>query len=228
MLRNDKGQFVKGENRKDLTGKRFGRLVVVEVDEEKSNRKTYWICKCDCGNTKSIRADTLKFVRSCGCIKKEQDIKNLGITRNHNMTYHPLFSIWNGMMSRCNNQKNPAYKDYGGRGIKVCEEWHKVENFCKWGEENGYKKGLSIERIDVNKGYSPDNCKWIPISEQPLNTRKTTIVEINGKKIPLAKTARSLGVSPMLAWHRWKNGIRDYDELFFKGNLREKRRAERI
>lgn len=225
MKRNEKGQFIKGENRIDLTGKRFGRLTVVKVDEEKSNRKTYWICQCDCGNIKSIRSDALKVVQSCGCIKKEQDIKNLGIKRNHNMTNHPLFPIWSGMMNRCNNPNNLAYKDYGGRGIKVCEDWHKVENFCKWGEENGYKKGLSIERIDVNKGYSPDNCKWIPRSEQAWNTRKTTFVEIDGKKIHLARTANELGISPNLVWHRWKKGVRDYDELFFKGNLRTKHKG---
>lgn len=219
VKRNEKGQFIKGENVKDLTNKRFGKLKVIMLDKERAKRKSYWICECECGNVKSIRGDTLKVIKSCGCVKKEQDLINLGITYNHGMTYHPVFSIWNAMMERCYNKNQRSYKDYGGRGIEVCEEWHDAKKFCDWADKSGFKKGYSIERVNVNGNYEPSNCEWIPKGEQTWNTRKTVYVEIDGKNIPLAKTARKLGLKPCLVWHRWNSGVREYDKLFFKGNL---------
>lgn len=225
MERNKKGQFIKGANIKDLTGQRFGKLTVLYLDKEKTKRKSYWVCKCDCGNIKSIRSDCLKVITSCGCVKKQQDIINLKIDRNHNMTHHKLFPIWNSMISRCHNINSDAYKNYGERGIIVCKEWHYVENFIDWAEKNGYKEGYSIERIDVNGNYCPENCCWIPKKEQVFNTRRTVYIEKDGEKIPLAKTAREHGISPCLAWHRWKSGIRNYDDLFYNGNLLDKRKG---
>ena len=219
MIRNEKGQFVKGQNIKDLTGKRFGRLTVLRIDNKRTKGKTYWLCRCECGKEKSIRADTLKVVRSCGCLKKEQDMVNLGIKYNHGMTHHIAFSVWDTMMNRYNNPKSISYKDYGGRGITVCDEWKDPKIFCKWMDDNGYNKTLSIERKEVNGNYCPENCCLIPRKEQTWNTRKTKYIEIDGKKIPLAKTARKLGVNPMTVHERWNRGIREYDKLFFKGNL---------
>lgn len=220
MVRNKKGQFVKGENINDISGKRFGRLTVMELDKSRTTRKSYWICRCDCGNIKSIRADTLKYIISCGCEKKKQDIINLGIERNHNMTHHVLFPVWDSMMSRCYNKNNRSYKNYGARGITVCDEWKIVENFISWAESNGYKNGLTIERINVNGNYEPSNCTWIPPNEQSLNTTRSVYIDCKGKRIPLARTAREYGLSPSLVWHRWKRGITDFDKLFFVGNLR--------
>ena len=217
--RNDRGQFVKGANRRNLIGERYGRLTVLERDLSKNSRKSYWLCRCDCGNTKSIRGDSLSKIQSCGRVKKEQDKINLDISYNHNMTHNPLFSVWNAMMNRCYNQNHKSYENYGGRGICVCEEWHDVKNFCEWTKLSGYKKSYTIERIDVDSDYEPSNCKWIPQNEQAWNTRKTVYIDVNGKSIPLAKTARRLGIEPCLVWHRWKRGITDFDKLFFSGNL---------
>lgn len=225
MERNSKWQFIKGKNIKDLTGKRFGKLTVLALDETRTKKKSYWYCRCDCGTIKSIRGDTLKVVTSCGCVKKQQDIFNLKIERNHKMTHHRLYPTWNGMINRCHNPKSIAYKDYGGRGISVCDEWHYVEKFIEWAENNGYVEGYSIERIDVNGNYCPENCCWIPISQQGLNTRKTVYIEHNGEQIPLAKEAKKCGISPCLAWHRWKSGVKNYDDLFYKGNLCSKRKG---
>ena len=216
--RKKKGQFVKGENIKDISGNRYGKLTVVCLDRERTRRKSYWICKCDCGKIKSIRSDTLNRIKSCGCVKKQQDIVNLGINYNHNMTHEEVFTTWNAMINRCLNPNNHAYKDYGGRGITVCDEWKDVKKFVDWAKKSGYQKGLSIERIDVNGNYEPKNCKWIPRSEQALNTRKTVYILHNGEKIPLAKTARELGVSPSLAWNRWEKGM-SYEDIFYPGNL---------
>lgn len=215
--RNEKGQFTKG-NRKDLSGKRFGKLKVICYDHS-VGRKSYWKCECECGNTKVIRGDTLNVIQSCGCVKKEQDKINLGITNNHGMTYHLAFPIWDAMMNRCFNPNQKSYVNYGARGITVCEEWQDVKIFCKWMDDNGYKKGLSVERKDVNGNYCPENCCLIPKVEQVWNTRVTRYIVINGEKIPVAKTAREQGINPNTVWDRWKRGITEYDKLFFNGNL---------
>lgn len=222
-MRNEKGQFVKGSGLKDLVGKRYGKLTVVRYDKA-VNRKTYWICRCDCGTEKSIRGDCLSRIQSCGCVKKEQDIKNLHITNNHNMTHHPASQVWRGMMNRCYSPKNVFYKHYGGRGIKVCDEWHDITKFCKWMDEHQYTKELSIERVDVNGNYEPSNCTLIPRDEQALNRRNTIFVETDLGIIPMAKTAREENVDPKLVFDRYKRGIRKYSDLFYNGHLQKRQK----
>lgn len=218
--RNKKGQFVKGSNIKDISGKRFGKLTVLGLDKCE-NRRSYWFVKCDCGNVKSVRSDTLTKICSCGCVKKKQDNINLHITNPHNLTYHPAYRIWQAMLNRCYSEINEHYKDYGKRGITVCEEWKDVRNFCKWADKTNFKNNLTIERIDVNGNYCPENCKWIPMKEQAWNRRDTIYVLINGEKVPLARTARENGIEPKLAYGRFKRGICDFERLFFKGHLQK-------
>lgn len=218
--RNKNGQFTSGV-RKDLTGKRFGKLVVLELDRIE-RKKSYWKCKCDCGVEKVIRGDTLEVVRSCGCIKKEQDIKNLGIKNHHEMTYHPVYTIWHAMVSRCTNPKDHAYKDYGGRGITVCDEWKDVRKFAEWADKNGFQKGLSIERVDVNGNYCPENCKWIPKNEQSRNRRNTVMLTVDNVTKPLFKWAEEYGVSYRLLYGRVKKGYTKANDLFYKGNLQKR------
>lgn len=173
-IRNNKGQFVKGENIVDKTGERHGRLTVLSLSDKRSGRKTYWNCVCDCGNEKLVRSDSLKTTKSCGCLKREQDMINLGIINNHGMTNHTLYGRWNAMIHRCENNKSHAYKNYGARGIKVCEDWKDILKFIEWAENNGFEEGLTLERIDVDGNYEPDNCEWIPMEQQHYN--KTTSV----------------------------------------------------
>lgn len=218
-MRDSNGRFTKGSGLKDLTGKRYGRLVVEKLDSIR-NRRSYWLCKCDCGKEKVIRSDCLGTTLSCGCLKKEQDIKNLGIINNHKLTYHKAYHIWSAMMNRCFNPHNHAFLDYGGRGIEVCKEWQNLELFCKWMDEHNYEKGLSIERIDVNGNYEPNNCCLIPKNEQAWNRRDTLYVVVNGNRIPLAKEARRLGISPRTVNGRYHRGIRDYDRLFAREEIR--------
>ena len=212
-MRNEKGQFVKGTGLKDLTGKRYGRLTALKLDHI-ANRKSYWLCQCDCGNTKVIRSDCLGTTLSCGCLKKEQDLINFDVKYNHKLTHHPAYFIWDAMMNRCYSKKHRHYKDYGGRGITVCDEWKDIKNFCKWMDDNNFEKGLSIERIDVNGNYEPDNCCLIPKSEQAWNRRDTLKIIHNGKVVPLAKEARRLGLSPHTVGNRYYKGERDYERLF--------------
>lgn len=220
MNRNNKGQFVKGAGFKDITGKRFGKLVVLSYVETK-NHKSYWNVRCDCGTEKVVRGDTLAKIVSCGCVKREQDAINFNLKdkNNHGMTHHPAFSIWSAMMNRCYSKLNHYYKDYGGRGIKVCEEWDDVKNFCKWAEDNGFKKGLSIERINVNGNYCPENCCWIPRSKQSRNCRNTIRIVYDGKETPLIEVAEKLNLNYKTLQGRWGRGIRDIDKLLYNGNL---------
>ncbi len=226
MGRNRKGQFVKGTGLKDLSGKRFGKLKVIELDRIVKGH-SYWIVECECGKRKSIRGDTLKTVTSCGCIKKHQDIINLGIKNNHKMTHHPVYNTWHHMIDRCKNPKAKFYKDYGGRGIKVCKEWRDIKAFAKWADENGYAKGLTIERKDVNGNYCPENCCWITAKEQAKNKRNTIYIIYENKEVSLQDKAKELGVSIDTVRSRWYRGIRDNERLFYHGDLRDLRRLKR-
>lgn len=154
----------------NLSGLKFNKLTVIGFD--KYIRTTaYWICECECGNKKSIQQTHLKSgkTKSCGCIKK----------KNANYFYETnerLYNIWKGVKARCLNKNKKRYSDYGGRGIKICEEWKNAENFIQWALENGYKDNLTLERINVNGNYEPSNCKWVTTKEQAKNKRNSKIV----------------------------------------------------
>ena len=219
VKRNENGQFVKGQLINDLTGKRYGMLTVLGLDRIE-NRCSWWTVKCDCGTVKSVRGSTLKVIRSCGCIKKKQDLINLHITNNHELTYHPVYHIWNAMIQRCENPKFKYYKDYGGRGIKVCEEWKDIRNFSKWADQSGFPgKNLSIERVDVNGNYCPENCCWIDRKYQARNCRNTIRLVINGTERPLVEWAEIYGIKYELVMGRYQKGYREPNDLFYKGNL---------
>lgn len=205
---------------KDLTGQKFGRLTVIGLDD-KPGRKTYWICKCDCGNVKSVRSDSLQGgrIKSCGCLKVEQDKKNLHSNRTHGQCFTRMYFIWQKMKARCGNIHDTRYHRYGGRGISVCDEWkNSFENFYKWSIENGYSDDLSIDRIDNDGNYCPENCRWITNKEQ-CNNRSTNI------KITIGNSTRTLTEwcdifnldygNIIGRYHR--NGFIGIDELFNKG-----------
>jgi len=218
--RNKKGQFTKGENVKDISGKKFGKLTVLKLDKI-VNRKSYWIVKCECGTIKTVRSDTLKVITSCGCDKKKQDIINFGITNHHELNHHPVYSIWNAMINRCENPHNKHYNDYGGRGIKICEEWKDIRNFSKWADETGFElgKNLSIERKDVNGNYCPENCCWIDRKLQPRNRRNTVRLDMDGDNKSLSEWCEIYNVPYKKVIGRYCRGIREIDDLFYKGNL---------
>lgn len=217
MKRNSEGRFVKGNGFKDLTGKVFGRLIVLGKSERMSGRKSYWYCRCECGKQKEIRSDCLtrsvKPVKSCGCIRDEQAVVNIVKNHSHKESRTHLHYLWIRMKQRCTNPKTNRFEDYGGRGIKVCDEWLNYENFRDFAYKSGYKEGLSIERIDVNGDYEPSNCTWIPFAEQANNRRTTVWVEYNNKKQNLKQWSDELNINYGTLNSRYKRGKRP-PELF--------------
>ena len=153
----------------DLSGLRFGRLSVIGLGERFSCEPG-WICQCDCGGTKTVRGSLLRNgkAKSCGCLRREVTGAK---RRSHSMSSTTTFRVWAGMIDRCSRERNSAWKHYGGRGITVCDRWKVFQNFYE--DMGECPIGYSIERIDVDSGYSPENCKWIPRNEQPKNTRRT-------------------------------------------------------
>lgn len=165
----------------DLTGQKFGRLTVIGLDTSKESRKTYWICQCECGKISSHRSDGLLggHIKSCGCYKSEQDARNVSRNHKHKQSGTRLYGIWAGMKARCHNKNSADYKNWGGRGIKVCDEWrYSFEAFYQWATENGYDENLTIDRINNNDGYNPQNCKWSTAKEQSRNRRSNIDITI--------------------------------------------------
>ena len=179
----------------NLKGKRFGRLIAIEKVDNKGKRGVFWLCKCDCGNKTVVSSDHLKkgHTSSCGCYRRE-----IPSTRGHGLTHTRLFNIWNGMKERCYNQNNYHYKYYGARGIKICDEWlgeNGLINFYNWAMSNGYTDKLTIDRINVNGDYEPNNCRWETMLKQANNKRNTCYIEYNGVKKSIPEWSRETGLA---------------------------------
>lgn len=197
----------------DLTGKKFGRLLVVEKTDKRVKRHIVWKCQCDCGNT--FYAEGRRLVagesKSCGCIKKEKE---------HFACKLPIHKCWDTMISRCYNKKRESYNAYGGRGITVCDEWlgsnpKGFSNFYDWAMANGYsdeklpngRRKYTLDRIDNNKGYSPDNCRFVTDEVQMENKRDRLKVWYNGEFMLATKVAELNGIDKRLFSGRIRNGF---------------------
>jgi hypothetical protein len=172
----------------DLTGLRFEKLTVIER-YGKRGKSILWRCTCDCGNETYATASNLKrgHVKSCGCLVKEWP--KTKFTNKLKQKHPRAYKIWTGIKTRCNNRNRPRYDDYGGRGIKVCDEWQTFEGF--WNDMAvGYADNLTLDRIDVNKDYNKENCRWATYTEQANNKRNTILYTYNGETDTLPNLCR--------------------------------------
>lgn len=157
------------------------------------NQFTQWVCKCDCGKIRVVFTSSLKNGRStsCGCLAKSKAAEIAKINfKTHGDTKTRLYQIWSGIKKRCNNENAYNYKNYGGRGIKICNEWNEYLGFRTWALDNGYNDSLSIDRIDVDGDYTPDNCRWVDIVTQNNNRRSNIYYTLCGEKLTLADISR--------------------------------------
>ena len=196
----------------DMSGKRFGKLFVLHKTTSK-NGMMQWQCICDCGEEKEISGNHLRtgHTTSCGCVQREV-ASIMGKTtprklsdRKHERLYH----IWKGMRKRCRGYEEHHKKYYASRDIIVCNEWNDYPKFKEWALNNGYSDNLTIDRIDNNGNYEPDNCRWITMFEQASNKRNNRWITVQGISHTLAQWARIIGKSPSNLHHALKqNGVK--------------------
>ena len=190
---------------KDITGQRFGKLVALESYKSDKNNRWHWKCLCDCGNTTIVSGTNLRtgVTKSCGCIVKER-MKKLNLT--HNLSASRIYHIHRGILARCNNPNEPSYKDYGGRGITVYDEWLTFAGFYEWATFSGYdeEKKLSLDRIDNDGNYCPENCRWATPKEQCNNKRTNRLITFKGKTKTLAQWALGLEITHIALSYRLK------------------------
>ena len=177
----------------DISGSRFDRLVVLEDGFKKKN-SIYCYVRCDCGSELYVVKACLKNknTRSCGCIHREQLADR---NASHMMSKTKIYMIFHGMIDRCYRKTSSEYHNYGNRGIIICDGWVKsFESFKDWAFDNGYKEGLSIERLNVDGNYEPNNCTWIPKNKQALNKRNSVFVTIDGIKKNMCELIKEFGL----------------------------------
>lgn len=193
-------------NFKDLSSLKFGSLTAMYVDDKKTTpQHIYWLCQCDCGKTRSLQPYQLTsgLVTSCGC-QNLKTKKGVIISKNRR-----LYSLYSSMIARCNNPNSTSYKSYGAKGITVCNEWKEYSAFYKWSMENGYSDNLSIDRIDNSKGYSPQNCRWIPFYDQQKNRTTNVRYTHNGETHIMVEWCKILNFPYSLAKSRRKQAKRE-------------------
>ena len=193
-------------NKLNIAGERYGKLVALLPTNEKTKNGGYkWLFRCDCGNTKIIPANSVRsgHVKSCGCL-----------TKLHGCTNTRLFHIWVDMKQRCENPNHPQFYLWGGKGIKVCDEWHDFLVFKKWAESSGYCDNLSIDRINGERDYCPENCRWATAKQQARNTKANHRITIDGETKALCEWIELSPITSSTYHKRKKRGMSDKDALW--------------
>lgn len=200
------------ENIKDITGQKFGRLTAIRYTGKrtKCGHNAIWTCLCDCGKTVEATGSDLRLGRkiSCGCAK--QDRMSM-LNRTHGRRNERLYGVWVNMRRRCRDANAACYKDYGGRGISVCDEWQDYETFRQWALENGYDENAefskcTLDRIDVNGNYEPNNCRWVDAETQTNNRRSNHVITYMGETLTITQWAKRIGVRTSLLQKRYAAG----------------------
>lgn len=199
----------------DRTGERYGMLTVIERGGyyvSPAGRKVVkWVCRCDCGNIIEVTGVHLHSGNSlsCGCYGRQQRLKAVK-KGTHNKSRTRIYHIWQLMKYRCLNPAAANYSTYGGRGITVCDDWKSrngFESFYEWSVNNGYDDSLSLDRIDVNGNYEPENCRWVDEETQHNNTQSSVKITYNGKTMTAAQWAREIGVDRHTIYDRLRKGL---------------------
>lgn len=209
----------------DLIGKKFGRWTVIEKSKSKPK---HLLCMCSCGTIRDVSKSHLinNNTKSCGCIGREKASKRM-TERNlkHNLSNTRLFSLWHCIKQRCYYKNDIGYKNYGGRGIEMCDEWHNnFKSFYDWAINNGYKEEIlpngknkwTIDRIDVNGNYEPSNCRWVTIKEQSNNKTTNRLLKYNNKVKTISQWSEDTGISHTTICDRLKYGWSVEDALKYK------------
>lgn len=195
---------------RDITGQKFGRLTAIKFMERKG-RIYYWLFRCDCGNKKIIQKQSVLggITTSCGCYHKEM-MKGKKFSYKHGMYKTYFHRVWRGIKNRCLNKKNKHYKDYGGRGINICDRWLKFENFrddmyqsyLEHNKEFGDGRNNTIDRINNNSGYYKDNCRWATQKEQCNNRRNSRLITFNNETLTIAQWEEKFSLSSNILYQR--------------------------
>lgn len=175
-------------------GQRFNRLTVIEYSYSNDHGERVWKCKCDCGNISFATSHNLVsgHTKSCGCYVVEQ---TTAANTTHGKSRSRIYRAYSNMITRCYNHNYKCYASYGGRGIRVCDEWRlNAKSFIDWAIANGYREDLTLDRIDVNGDYCPENCRWATMKEQQNNRTNNAIYQYNGESKTLAEWADALGI----------------------------------
>lgn len=201
----------------NLIGERFERLVVLSLDHRNKYGTAYYICQCDCGKQVIVRGNHLtdNSTKSCGCYSIDTCYKMVKINTKHNLSHSKLYRVWSSMIHRCYNPNCRAYKDYGGRGIKVCDEWKDNLNiFYDWALNNNYMEGLSIDRINNNGNYEPSNCRWVSRKKQQNNRRNNHYITYNNETHTLTEWSEILHISTSTLFSRICKSKWDIERAF--------------
>lgn len=192
----------------DITGQRFGKLQVIKY-YGKSKKGALWLCKCDCGNETIVNGGSLRsgHTQSCGCLQKEITIQK---QTTHGKTNNRVYWVWASMKNRCYNSNYSLYRNHGGRGIRVCDEWKdNFQAFYDWSINNGYDENLpkgkcTLDRIDNNGNYEPSNCRWVDMEKQSNNTRRNVYYMVDGEKMTIAEIARKYNIKYSTLYSRFQ------------------------
>lgn len=198
-------------------GQKFNKLTYLGEDIKKNN-KVYVLCQCECGTIKYIERSCLinNRIKSCGCIRLFTSYKNLD-TSTHGLSNTRIYKIWKGIKNRCLNKKTPSYRNWGGRGITICDEWkNDFLPFYNWSMSHGYSDELSIDRINNNGNYEPNNCRWATRKEQNRNTRQNTFYTYKGETHCLKEWSEKLNFSYKLLQQRIKRDGLSFEEAITK------------
>lgn len=174
-------------------GQKYNHLTIIEKSERNTNKKSYWICKCECGNISTVQSYDLtrnKTISCNDCGNKRIGEKN----KKHDSYKIRLYRTWSNMKTRCNNSNYEMYKSYGGKGIKVCEEWNEFIVFKDWALNNGYKENLTLDRINNDKSYCPENCRWATMKVQQNNRTNNNMITFKGETLTMKQWSEKLGI----------------------------------